>query len=534
MTAAVRTVLGPGPYNRRMQATSQPFTVAVRHEWRAFRSRGRILALAAAALVTTLPGLLVAAGNRSSCSQGAVEVTCPTDPVEPQGNAVSDRFSFAHRPLDGDGSITVRMTSMTGIITYPPPDHDEIVPGLVPWAKAGIMVKDGVRQGSSYAALMVTGGNGVRMQHDYVHDTAGRPGGVSPRAPRWLRLTRSGDTVTGEESADGAHWTRVGTAHLPGLPETAQVGLFATSPGDLTLTSTSLGASAAQVRFTQATASFDNVNLRGVPAAEWRGEAVGEMGHTDWERYHRAPGLVESNGTFTVTGSGDVGPVPTVGGHAAEDALVGLAIGLIIVIAVAARFTTGPRPPDPAAGRPLSGQILAAKAVVVAAVTFLTGLVTAGVALPAGQTVVRANGGSVLAVSTLTQLRVIVGVAGLVAVAALLALAMSALLRRAWAAILVTVAAIVVPYILAAVPLVPDDTADWLLRLTPAAGFAVQQTLQEFPQVVSYDVPSAGYFPLPGLAGFAIASADAAAPLGLVALRLRRRTVAASRRPPWR
>ena len=48
-----------------------------------------------------------------------------------------------HQPLAGDGTITARVTSMTGMITYPPPDHDEIVPGLVPWAKAGVMVKDG-------------------------------------------------------------------------------------------------------------------------------------------------------------------------------------------------------------------------------------------------------------------------------------------------------------------------------------------------------------------------------------------------------
>lgn len=501
-----------------MHTTNQPVTAALRQEWRTLRSRGRILALAFAALVTILLGLLAAAGIRSSCSEGNVEVACPTDPIGPHGQAVSDQFFVAYRPLGPNGSITARMTSMTGIITYPPPDHDEIVPGLVPWAKAGLIVKDGLAQGSPYAALMVTGSHGVRMQHDYVHDTPGRPGGVSPQAPRWLRLTRSGDTITGYESTDGAHWTQVGTAHLPGLPETVQAGLFATSPGDLTLAPASLGASLAQVRFTQVSASFDHVTLSAAPDAQWRGEAVGEMGRTDWERYHRAPGLVESDGTFTVTGSGDIGPMPEHGGYAAEPSLTGLAVGLIIVIAVAARFTTHRPRPDPTRGTPLGGQALAAKAVVIGAAAFLTGLVAAGVALPLGTAVVRANGSTVPPVSTLTQLRVIIGVAALVAVAAVFALALAALLRRAGAAILVTTAAIVVPYVLAALPLLPDDTADWLLRLTPAAGFAVQQTAQEFPQVVAHYAPSAGYFPLPGWAGLAVTVAYTAALLGLAVL----------------
>ena len=56
------------------------------------------------------------------------------------------------------------------------------------------------------------------------------PATVSAASPRWLRLTRSGDTLTGYESADGTHWTEVGTARLAGLPATVQVGLFVASP----------------------------------------------------------------------------------------------------------------------------------------------------------------------------------------------------------------------------------------------------------------------------------------------------------------
>lgn len=506
----------------------------VRKEWIGFRSRGRITALLIAVLITVLFGLLLAFTERSTCSVRDVEVACPTDPVGPQGRAVSDQFYFTHQALGDDGSITVRMTEMTGVITYPPPDHDEIVPGLVPWAKAGIIVKDGSTPGSSYAALMLTGDHGVRMQHDYVHDTAGQSGGVSPTTPRWLRLSRSGNTITGAESSDGVHWTKVGTARLPGLPETVRVGLFATSPGDLTLKPTGLGASTSQTRFTQASATFDNVTVDGGAGTGWTHEAVGDMGNTDWERSHRAPGTTESNGTLTVTGSGDIGPVATVGGHAVEDTLVGLPIALIVVIAVSARFLTGKRRGDQPAHAPLGARVLAAKAFVVGATAFLTGLVAAGIAVPIGTMVLRANGSSVLAVPALVELRTVVAAAALVAVTTVLALALCALLRRAWAAVLVTTAAVVLPYVVGTLPLLPDEISGALLRFSPAAGFAVLQTLQEFPPVIAHYAPQEGYFPLPGWAGLAVLCGCTAALLGLAVIRERRRATGPGPEPKWR
>jgi hypothetical protein len=50
---------------------------------------------------------------------------------------------------------------------------------------------------------------------------------VSAASPRWLRLVRDGDTITGYDSAAGTHWTPAGTAALPGLTSTVQAGLIA-------------------------------------------------------------------------------------------------------------------------------------------------------------------------------------------------------------------------------------------------------------------------------------------------------------------
>jgi hypothetical protein len=471
--------------------------IPLRQEWKNVRRPGRLIAMAAAAVAVIALGLLSATGSHASCPG-----PCPTPPTAPDGSLVGDRFYFLHRDLAENGAITVRMTSMTGTITYPPPDHDKIVSGLVPWAKAGIIIKDGVRQGSSYAALMLTGGHGVRMQYDYRHDIAGAAGRVSAAAPRWLRLTRSGGTITGYESADGTRWSPVGTADFDDLPATVQVGLFATSPGDLTLRPVGLGGAIEESRFTQATGVFDNVRVDGAAAGPWHSESVGEMNHTDWEKYHNPSGVREQNGTITISGTGDIGPVWSDGAQPIERMLFGLVIALIIMLVVAVRCVSTDRRGSPAT--PLTRQRLTAKAVIVAAATFVTGLVAAGVTIVTGDAILKGNGITVMPTPALTGIRVVTGVAAALALAALLALALGALLRRGWVAILLAVCGIALPYAASALPLLPDGVAQWLLRLTPAAGFAVQQTLVPYPQVVAHYAPSAGYFPLPWWAGLAV------------------------------
>jgi hypothetical protein len=340
-----------------------------------------VIGTAVAALVTMLLGLLTAAGIRHERPNGNVR---PSVPVGPDGEAVTDRFYFVHQPLAGDGSITARVTSLTGIITYPPPNHDQIVPGVMPWAKAGVIVKESNKQGSAYAAMMLTGSHGVRMQCNFIEDRAGRPGGASAENPRWLRLTRSGDTLTGYESTDGTQWVEVGTAHLAGLPATVRVGLFVTSPGDLTV---SEGAS----RFTQATAVFDQVSLQGNASGTWSRDELGADGvKTDWERFHRPAGVEESGGSFIVTGSGDIAPGadgPTIG-----YTLLGTVAGLIVDVIVAVTFVTDESRRGVFQTIPRTGRVLAAKAVVVGAVAFTAGLAAAMVAVALGT---RVEGGVV-------------------------------------------------------------------------------------------------------------------------------------------
>ncbi|WUI04201.1 DUF1349 domain-containing protein [Spirillospora sp. NBC_00431] len=486
-------------------------TELLRREWAAFRRPGRLLALGAAALALIGLAVLFTSGSRSSC-----EGPCPGVPVTGDGRTVSDRFWFLHRGLGAEGAITVRLTSMTGTITYPPPDHDRIVPGLVPWAKTGIIVKDGTRPGSRYAALMMTGRHGVRFQHDYEHDAAGTGGGVSARSPRWLRLTRSGDTVTGAESADGQRWRTVGEAVLDGLPDTARVGLFATSPGDLTLRATGLGGAIDEVRFTQAAGVFDNVTVEGGSGGAWKSDPVGELNHTDWEKSHNPAGAVQRDGRIVVSGSGDIGPYNEEGARSVEMTLPGLVVTLIIVLVVGARY--GARTARDTDSR----RVTAARAAVVGAAVFGIGLVAAGVAVPVGMAILKSNGVPVRPVPVLTGARVIVGVAAVLALCAVLAYGIGVWLRRGWAAVLLGLSLVALPYAVTAFPLLPGAVSEWLLRLTPAGGFAVKQTLVEYPQVTAHYVPSAGYFPLPWWAGLMLLCAYTA-----IVMRL-----STGRRPP--
>jgi hypothetical protein len=129
---------------------------------------------------------------------------------------------------------------------------------------------------------------------------------------------------------DGTQWSKVGSAQLVGLPATVQIGFFVTSPCDLTV-------SEGACRFTQASADFDQISLQGKSTSEWSHDDVGDHpGMTDWERYHCANGLVETDGKFTVTGTGDIAPM--VGGWSIQRLLIETYIGLIAVIVVAALF----------------------------------------------------------------------------------------------------------------------------------------------------------------------------------------------------
>ena len=520
------------------------FGVLVHAEWTKFRTvRGWVIGMIVAAILTVFIGVFLGASANIACGNGnAVQHTgraCePHIPVGPGGQAVTDTFYFVHQPLAGNGTITVQVTSLTGkhatgngptAVQAGSQPGANFVHGLVPWAKAGIIIKNGTRPGSAYAAMMVTGAHGVRMQYNYTGDLAGLPGSVTASAPRWLRLVRSGDTITGYDSADGSDWTQVGSTTLVGLPKTVQIGLFSTAPGYVKI-SPFFGGASVQDGPSLATATFDQVKLTGTTAgAAWSGNylgGTGPLGTPGLGRYRFAAGR------FTVTGSGDIAPVVPGPGNGyptstLEQSLVGAFAGLIAIGVVGSMFFTAEYRRGllrtTLAATPRRGQLLAAKAVVVGLVAFAVGLVAAIVSVALGVPRQSAQGLYVLPVPTLTEVRVIVGTALMVALVAVLATALGAVLRRSAVAITGVVVAMVLPFLLAVLGIFPDGVSDWLLRLTPAAGFAVEQSIPSYFQVNHVYQPADGFYPLPPLGGFAVLCAWTAAALALALFLLRRR-----------
>ena len=528
MTVGTVTAYQPG-----QPAGRDGFTQVLRAEWTKFRTvHGWVIGTVVAVLVMAGIGLFAAGANSSSCqsiSGGPARTgqACrPADPpVGPGGEAVADSFYLVGQPLAGDGSITVRVTSLTGLIPSTTGPGSGTRPGLVPWAKAGIIIKESTQPGSAYAAMMVTADHGVRMQDDYTSDTAGQPGAVSPASPRWLRLTLSSDTITGYDSADGTHWIQVGTVRLAGLPSTVQAGLFAASPAYTAITQSFGGGENGTVAPSQDTAVFDHVSRSGTwPRDGWTGDYIGAADASGIGGYHQV------GGRFTVTGSGDI--APAVAGQAGSDAtianhLVGTFAGLIAVIVVATMFITAEYRRGliriTLAASPRRGRVLAAKAIVIGSVTFAAGLVAAAAAVILGAQLARARGSYVYPVPWPAELRIIAGTAALTAVAAVLALALGTVLRRSAAAVALVIVAIVLPYILGVASILPVGAADWLLRITPAAAFAIQQAMPQYPQVTALYSPSSGYYPLAPWAGFAVLCAYAALALGLAVVLIRRR-----------
>ena len=280
----------------------------------------------------------------------------------------------------------------------------------------------------------------------------------------------------------------------------------------------------------QDTGVFDHVSLSGTsPSGTWSGYYIGAAYGSGIGGYHQA------DGRFTVTGSGDIAPaVP--GQAGGEDLtvttfLVGTFAGLIAVIVVATMFITAEYRRGlirtTLTASPRRGRVLVAKAIVIGSAAFVAGLVGAAAAVVFGTQLARGRV-YVFPVSGLTELRMVVGTAALIAVTAVLALAVGTMLRRSAAAVTVVIVAIVLPYLLGVVSVLPASAADWVLRITPAAAFAVQQAVPQYSQVTALYSPGVGggsYFPLAPWAGFAVLCGWAALAVAVALVLLRRRDV---------
>ncbi|MCT2589956.1 DUF1349 domain-containing protein [Streptomyces sp. N2-109] len=472
----------PAPYRSSVQGARDGFPQLLLAEWTKLRSVPRwALTMAAAVVLTILVALITAGGANADHAGGDGETNARASVLRDD----QDRGHLVHRPLTGDGTLVARVTAQK--------NSD-------PWAKAGLMLKESNQTGASYAAVVRTPDHGVRMQTGFSGDTTGTARGADAPLPRWLKLTRAGDSVTGHVSADGADWHRIGTVELGGLPRTVKVGLFVGSPDDVEVTR-QFGGEAVEGRPTDGKATFDQVRVEGQAggpqSVPWR----------DRERTagHAGGGFTQADGTFTVTGTGDIGRDEFVD-DLTRDTLSGVLIGLMAVVALGVLFITAEyrrgmiRTTFTAS--PRRGRVLAAKAVVIGAATFAAGLVASFGAFLLAAPVLRSGGRQPVPLSEGPVLRAVLGTALLLAVIAVFSLAVGALLRHSAAAITTVLLLVLLPLIVATG--LPLSAATWLERLTPAAGFAIQQTVHRYDTVID---PWAGLGVLCGYTVIALALA---------------------------
>lgn len=512
------------------------FAQLLRAEWTKFRTvRGWVITAIAVAVVTAVAVIDIAAIARDNN-------TLPMLATGPDGESVTDAFYFVHQPLTGDGSIIVRVTSLVNVAGQPPLGFTPRPGGhggnsaqataranIQPWAKAGIIVKESTMPGSQYVAVMATASRGVQMQYNFTHSVAGSPGTVSAASPRWLRLSRSGDTLTGYDSADGSNWTEIGTVNLSGLPSTVQAGMFVASP----IAQVAEGIDNVTYIPTQAGATFDDVGLQGQwSGSAWTGTDIGQAEQLAIDG--GSPGVphdgyTRSGGTFAVAGSGDIAPyVPNV--DPMQVAFYGSLFGLLMVIALGTLFITAEYRRGmirwTLAASPRRSRGLAAKAIVIGVVAFVVGLVGDAIAFPIADQKLRSEGWKAPYYQTLSLtsgvgVQVVVGTAALLAVVAILTVAVGTLLRRSAGTITTVIGLVVFPLVLSLI--LPFGPATWVLRVTPAAAFGVQQALPRYSQAPAACLPYNGCFPLSPWNGFLVLCAWAAAALGIAMLVLRSR-----------
>jgi hypothetical protein len=91
------------------------------------------------------------------------------------------------------------------------------------------MIRADLTPGAPQGWMMVTPGKGNNFQRRVLGGgiSIGTAGAVGT-APYWVKLTRSGNTITVFESANGTTWSTVGIATIA-LPATAIVGLAVSS-----------------------------------------------------------------------------------------------------------------------------------------------------------------------------------------------------------------------------------------------------------------------------------------------------------------
>ena len=148
--------------------------------------------------------------------------------------AVQAEGGISSTTVGGSGLATAA-GSESGQFVYQTRSGDGVLTAFVPaaspaqtGARYAVMIRESTAGGALMAGTSTSSstGEGTKMVSRAVSGNASFIGAVTAQvAPRWIRITRAGNSFTSESSSDGTNWNTHGTVSVA-MAGTAQWGLF--------------------------------------------------------------------------------------------------------------------------------------------------------------------------------------------------------------------------------------------------------------------------------------------------------------------
>jgi len=131
-------------------------------------------------------------------ANGSVAVSNGVYSVTSAGNisGTADNFNFLYQALSGDGEIKAKIMSIQS-------------PGTA--ARTGVMIREALTSNSKNVFMGISSASAYRWQRRISTggNTSSATSGIGILPNIWVRLVRTGNSLTGYKSANGSNWTQV-------------------------------------------------------------------------------------------------------------------------------------------------------------------------------------------------------------------------------------------------------------------------------------------------------------------------------------
>ncbi|MCG8700615.1 MAG: fibronectin type III domain-containing protein, partial [Bacteroidales bacterium] len=125
----------------------------------------------------------------------------------------SDKFHFVYQSLTGDGEIIAKVESMTNT-------HG--------WAKAGVMIRSSLAANASHGMVVRNPGGATAFQRRVSNGGGSVNSQVNGANLKWVKINRTGDTLTAFTSANGSDW-QVIDSEIVNIAADVYIGMAVTS-----------------------------------------------------------------------------------------------------------------------------------------------------------------------------------------------------------------------------------------------------------------------------------------------------------------